>query len=135
MSKTIKKQIEDTCICQKCANIVPGSQADWRVDITGNKSAGNVCKACQADWAKTVVVDNVVKTKPANGEAPVTKTSAPGTLINNKTSEQYHFVPDGSGERVGVIMTCRSGCSRVELTAAEARHLWVTLKSQGFVRF
>ncbi len=138
MSKGIKKQIEeDTCICQKCGTIVPGSQADWQL-VVGTSQMGNVCKVCQRKWAAEVVIDNVIKTKPPVAEVlSVTKTSAPGTLINNKKGEQFHFVPqnDGSGARVGVIFTSRCGCSRMELTSDEARLLWVTLKAQGFVRF
>lgn len=34
----------DTVICQLCASIV--SKAEWRSDLTGNKSAGNVCLPC-----------------------------------------------------------------------------------------
>lgn len=36
----------DTVLCQVCARVV--TAATWRPDITGNKSAGNVCKSCEA---------------------------------------------------------------------------------------
>ncbi len=133
MSKRKPPIQEDTCLCQKCAQVVPGSQADWQL-VVGTSQMGNVCKTCQKKWADAVV-DNKVKVKPANGEAPgAPKTTAPGTLINNKFRQQYSFIPQESG-MVGVIFISQSGMSRNELTAAEARYLWVTLKSMGFEKF
>lgn len=37
----------DTVICQVCVRIV--TEATWRPDITGHKSAGNVCNRCLAN--------------------------------------------------------------------------------------
>lgn len=41
----------DTYICQKCARIFNSVKypPTWRPDITGHKSAGNVCPACLND--------------------------------------------------------------------------------------
>lgn len=38
----------DTYICQVCGKILCGmeSPSEWRPDITGHKSAGNVCPSC-----------------------------------------------------------------------------------------
>lgn len=38
----------DTYICQKCARILCSKcqPPKWRPDITGNKSAGNICPKC-----------------------------------------------------------------------------------------
>ncbi len=41
---------EETVVCQKGSHTVPASQVEWRPDITGNQSAGNVCKACIRSW-------------------------------------------------------------------------------------
>lgn len=38
----------DTYICQKCARILDSVDypSEWRPDITGHQSAGNVCPSC-----------------------------------------------------------------------------------------
>ena len=45
----------DTYICQKCAKIFCGGcqQSSWRPDITGLKSAGNVCPKCLKKYEET----------------------------------------------------------------------------------
>lgn len=42
----------DTYICQKCAKIFCSKcqPSQWRPDITGHKSAGNVCPKCLEEY-------------------------------------------------------------------------------------
>ena len=44
----------DTYICQKCARILCSRDypSTWRPDITGHKSAGNVCPTCLEEFKK-----------------------------------------------------------------------------------
>jgi hypothetical protein len=42
------EQGRDTVICQKCGKVV--TEASWRPDITGSKSAGNVCATCESAY-------------------------------------------------------------------------------------
>jgi len=46
--KTENCRYADTWICQLCGNIYCGGCVDsqWRPDLTGHESAGNVCPAC-----------------------------------------------------------------------------------------
>ena len=41
------KNGNDTVLCQLCGRVV--NSATWRPDLTGNKSAGNVCSLCVAN--------------------------------------------------------------------------------------
>ena len=56
----------DTYICQKCAKIFCSkcNPSVWRPDITGHKSAGNVCPGC----LKTHEWDNPIESKIHKGE-------------------------------------------------------------------
>lgn len=44
------KSGHDMVLCQVCGRDIDTGkdQPEWRVDITGNKSAGNVCPSCVA---------------------------------------------------------------------------------------
>ncbi len=48
----------DTYICQRCARVFDSVEqpSQWRPDITGNSSAGNVCPACVRSVTGTFVV-------------------------------------------------------------------------------
>jgi len=45
----------DEYICQKCGRVKCSEchKPQWRTDITGNKSAGNVCPSCVKEWEKS----------------------------------------------------------------------------------
>lgn len=47
---------QDTWICQGCGQIFCSGcvMSEWRIDITGNNSAGNVCPTCIARHAKGI---------------------------------------------------------------------------------
>lgn len=46
----------DTYICQKCARIFDSVKypSEWRPDITGKESAGNVCPSCVAKHSQPI---------------------------------------------------------------------------------
>ena len=50
----------DEYICQKCAKIFCSKcqPSVWRPDITGHKSAGNVCPSCLKNYNKSKEINN-----------------------------------------------------------------------------
>lgn len=63
----------DTVLCQKCHEVV--TEANWRPDITGSESAGNVCADCEKKFEESKPkqaeeIEEIVVVRKTRGKMP-----------------------------------------------------------------
>lgn len=58
--------MNDDYICQICA-VIKTDHSEWRPDVTGNKSAGNVCESCMKVHNETKLVGEELRARVGFG--------------------------------------------------------------------
>jgi hypothetical protein len=88
--------------------------------------------ACDSDTVRTregALLGAAGLSLVPDGTTPQPVIPKPGTLAHTN-GVSHHFIPDNG--HVVLITTTFGGTTRVQLTRAEAEHVWKCLKKQGY---